>query len=448
MSIPDYCKTYTVKIETEFGYGTGCLFQPSTEEYTYVLTAKHLFQNNNKTETQTEVNNNVKIIRSIDGEKLVPLDLYHHERLDLSIIKIDLTNGLDDLIYSFQIPQHPAEVALFGYPKIRDEQNSTSAVEYKFLAENKVQMYRQEDKKVEIEPKQYQNHESIIGFSGCGVFETKSNSIRLVGIEVSMADDYDDAEGRMLFIPLKEFNSIIENNNLAELTPLCKTHFKYVVDKSFRQISNTAALRITKRILKSLAEESIINYITPKDIVDIIDLEKALINDDCVSYLNHVSFWTIWLEFLVINRFIVNAESKESNHQWIKKVYKDQHFLFLETKDWTEQLEQIVDFWRDNLDKNQSTLLISCLPNAEPLRTAINKRAFVERINRVSIADVINNSSGVQKISDGTNSINYKLMHLHRFSLKISEHISEYDKEEREIIYEIKKLIENTYHGN
>jgi hypothetical protein len=39
-------------------------------------------------------------------------------------------------------------------------------------------------------------------------------------------------------------------------------------------------------------------------------------------------------------------------------------------------------------------------------------------------------------------------MHLHRFSLKISEHISEYGKEEREIIYEIKKLIKDIYHGN
>jgi hypothetical protein len=446
MSIADYCKTYTVKIETEFGRGTGCLFQPSSEEYTYVLTAKHLFQNNDKTEIQTKINEHLLITRSLNTDKLNPLDLYHHEELDLTIVKVDLINGLDDLIYSFEIPQHPTKVALFGYPKHRNNQDN--GIEDKFLPDNTVIQYRDNIKKVEIQPIQLQDQELIIGFSGCGVFETKPNSVRLVGIEVSMADEDQDAEGRMLFIPLNEFKSIIENNNLAELIPLCKSNFKYVVDKSFRQISNTAALSITKRILKTLAEESIIDFITPNDVVDIIDIKKALINEECLSYLDHVSFWTIWLEFLVINRFIVNMEPNESNDQWMKRIYDYQHFLFLETNDWTEQLGQIVDFWREKLSKNQSTLLVSCLPNSEPSFTTIDKRAFLDRINRVAISDVINNSYGIQKINDGMNSLNYKLMHLHRFSLKISEHISEYGKEEREIIYEIKKLIKDIYHGN
>lgn len=444
MTKVDYCKAFTVKIITEHGYGTGCLFQPNTEDYSYVLTAKHLFQNQDKTIITEEVNGQIIITRSKDTSILNSQDLYHHDELDLTIIKVEPLDDLDDLLYSFEIPEYPNKVALFGYPKHRDNQDN--GIEDKFLPDNTVMQYRNSIKKVEIEPKAYQNHGSIIGFSGCGVFKVKSNSVRLVGIEVSMADDYEDGEGRMLFIPLKEFNSITRKNDIAELKPLCLSNFKHVVNKSFDKYPN--ALQITKGILQNLAKESIIDYITPEDVLNIIDVGKALINNDCRSYLDHIHFWTVWLEFLVINRFVIGNNPQEAKEEWVRKIYKNQHFLFIETDDWTYNLEEIIDFWREKLNENQSTLIISCYPDVTPLKATIPKEAFVERINRVSITDVIENSDGVHKINEGIDSFNYKLMHFHQFTKKIADDISEFGKNEQEIILEIKKVIENIYDEN
>lgn len=444
MSIVDYCKIFTVKIITEHSYGTGCLFQPNTGDYSYVLTAKHLFQNQDKTIITEEVNDHLKITRSKDTSSLNPQDLYHHHELDLTIIKVEHLDDLDDLLYSFEIPEHPNKVALFGYPKHRGNQDN--GIEDKFLPDNTVMQIRNSIKKVEIEPKNYQNHGSIIGFSGCGVFETKSNSVKLVGIEVSMADDYEDGEGRMLFIPLKEFNSITTINDIADLKPLCLSNFKHVVNKSFGKYPN--ALTISKGILQNLANDSIIDYITPEDVLNIIDVGKALINNECRSYLDHIHFWTVWLEFLVINRFLINNNPPETKEEWMRKIYKNQHFLFLETDDWTSKLEEIIDFWREKLDGNQSTLIISSYPDVAPIRATISKEAFIERINRASITSVLDNPQGVHNISDGRDSINYRLMHFYQFTKKIGEEISEFGKNEQEIILEIKNVIEYIYNEN
>jgi hypothetical protein len=446
MSLADYCKTYTVKIETEFGYGTGCLFQPSTEEYTYVLTAKHLFQNNDKSETQTEINDSVKIVRSINNGELTSLELYHHGELDLTIVKVELINGLESLLYSFQIPQYPTEVALFGYPKIRDEQNSTSAVEYKLLAENKVQLYRPEDKKVEIEPKQYQNHGSIIGFSGCGVFETKTNSIRLVGIEVSMADDHDDAEGRMLFIPLREFKSIIKKNALAELTPLCKTNFKYVVNHSFGAIPGI--LGVTKDILHDLAENSISNFITPIDVMNIIDIGQAILKDEHQSYIDHIHFWTVWLEFLVLNRFVSKVENGESKKEWLEKIFKYQHFLFLETSDWTTHLEDLIFFWRQNMEDKNKMLLVSSFPDTCPNLTILKGGAIVEQIGRASIVDVLDGENTIPHIAEAEESKDFTFSHIHGLIHEIISNSDQQETDQTTIIKKIKEVLNTIYNGN
>ncbi|MFD2916867.1 ABC-three component system protein [Psychroserpens luteus] len=444
MAKVDYCKAFTVKIITEHGYGTGCLFQPNIEDYSYVLTAKHLFQNQEKTIITEEVNAQIEITRSKDASILNPQDLYHHDELDLTIIKVEPIDDLDDLLYSFEIPEYPNKVALYGYPKYRDNQNN--GIEDKFLPDNTVIQYRNLIKKVEIEPRTYQNHGSIIGFSGCGVFEMKSNTPRLIGIEVSMADDYEDGEGRMLFIPLKEFNSITLSNNIAKLKPLYLSNFKHVVNKSFGKYPN--ALKISKSILQNLANNSIVDYITPEDILNIIDVGKALINNDCRSYLDHIHFWTVWLEFLVINRFMISNNPPEEKEEWMRKINKNQHFLFIETDDWTSKVEEIIDFWREKLEGNQSTLIISSYPDVAPIKATISKQSVVERINRVSITSVLDSPQEVHNISDGRGSVNYRLMHFYQFTIKIAEDISEFGKNEQEIIQEIKSVIEKIYNEN
>tara|TARA_R110002072_G_scaffold302796_1_gene488829 strand:+ start:18707 stop:19168 length:462 start_codon:yes stop_codon:yes gene_type:complete len=102
-------KKHTVKV----GSGSGCLFQPMDEGYTYILTAKHLFQTDEpKAENRAYVENGSEIMLTFQYhdndewiEDPVPfileigVNFFPHEKaqVDAVILKIPYKEGFDNI---------------------------------------------------------------------------------------------------------------------------------------------------------------------------------------------------------------------------------------------------------------------------------------------------------------------------------------------------------------
>ena len=79
------------KISIMINNGTGVLFQPMSNEFTYILTAKHNVQFKNQDNIYVDKNiedivlkNNLGIVLNLEIK-----GMYHHQSLDISIIKIN-----------------------------------------------------------------------------------------------------------------------------------------------------------------------------------------------------------------------------------------------------------------------------------------------------------------------------------------------------------------------
>ncbi len=86
-TIEDQLRFYAVKVNE----GSGCLFQPDSKEYTYVLTVKHNLEIENSVgEKELIALNDIKIYRgNVDGERISDIIAFElHETLDLALIVI------------------------------------------------------------------------------------------------------------------------------------------------------------------------------------------------------------------------------------------------------------------------------------------------------------------------------------------------------------------------
>ena len=81
MSFSEQCKKCSVLVDG----GSGVLFQPMTEEYTYILTAKHNLYDGLVEKSISDV----KYILYGENEAKDILGKYEHSTLDIAILKIE-----------------------------------------------------------------------------------------------------------------------------------------------------------------------------------------------------------------------------------------------------------------------------------------------------------------------------------------------------------------------
>ena len=90
MSTIDKFRLFSVKV----GAGSGCLFQPTSESYTYVLTARHVVEGANVTQVQRELigENGAIQIESID---IIGQPYFHpNKEVDAAILKVSFVKTL------------------------------------------------------------------------------------------------------------------------------------------------------------------------------------------------------------------------------------------------------------------------------------------------------------------------------------------------------------------
>ena len=210
------------------GGGSGFLIQPKTEEYTYIITAKHLFFNegnssigeDNIEKKDGEIIEITRIVednKDFKSEKLVfkiqkNKNYFPHTEADIAILKTEFISDFEQVILEYNI-NNISNYLICGYPsKLRESENfSEKFTNHKvdrIISDNNVSCRAQLSVGTLI-------HSDINGMSGCGVLKIIDDNISLIGIQSKVPAS--NGNGQIDFVPIKFLKEIITNNGLHDL---------------------------------------------------------------------------------------------------------------------------------------------------------------------------------------------------------------------------------------
>lgn len=339
------------------GEGSGCLFQPMSEEYTYILTAKHLF---------------FKKKESARGEAIVS------EMLDGEVIKIErhskTENGWEEIEVAFKLqkgtnyfPHRDADIAILkieylpGFDNISIHDQIVGEDDYELCGSpdttrdnNEGERYTTYEVERFITSGNYNhsaqlfgslNQTNIEGMSGGGILKIVTNHITIVGIQSKMASSTLPA-GQIGFVPMKYFNEIVDYPEYAEklekLLPLYLGSFSFFKEDIFNLKPGLSekerAERLTE-ILKAKALDIQESDITPLTIKDYLHDKLLLLSNQDKGELQKKKIWSIWLELLTILNIAKNNSHCAND---LPTIFKKVRLFYSDVDE---------DFWVKHLDE-------------------------------------------------------------------------------------------------
>ena len=250
MSFSENCRRCSVKVDN----GTGVLVSPNTEEYSYILTAKHNLYHDYENKKCTEPKDSIKLVAYDESIKLSLLKIYELDECnrDIAILKIKKVDIYSPKIFLNKI-KIGDEVFLYGYPENRRKDKYTKEEQTPVL---KLEVLDpQETNEIIVKNDEYYEKKDINGYSGGGVFKNINDESYLVGIEFRM--DFNDKSKeqnntRLRFFSIKAFDEIVDkyNDELVYLDDTKNFNKKYNVEDTVIDLGNTKSI-----ILKTVPVE-------------------------------------------------------------------------------------------------------------------------------------------------------------------------------------------------
>ena len=342
ISLQDLAKQHTVKLNA----GSGVLLNGATDEYSYVLTAKHVVMGCGTDEQPNCVDCStcaksaaciapecaqISINKYPDGNQLVATEIFRSEKWDVLILKIPYQPDLS-LCVSFDDIEHDAAISLFGYPKTDHENPNVFSSQIKRFECRK---HDQVDniKRIIVRNDSFADQDGVAGFSGGGFFDfdVETNSFFLVSIENRM-DDAEADHGHICGVMLNAYSELIEEHNLAKLKPLHLTDFKHSKKHIFHaeDLSNEKSLDGVRNVFSIVIQEHVLpTKETPLTILDKFS-EKLLTYRQKHQELQDKSLWIWFLEFLTIQLIIQPPMSFTERWEisYLDEIFNSYRFIF------------------------------------------------------------------------------------------------------------------------
>lgn len=417
----DELKLYTVRVNN----GSGCLFQPilNGDEFTYILTAKHIFENGMRDENDEIVppisdGTEISIFRQVnnDGQwQKIPIPFtltrgvtyFPHLVADAAILKIDFLPGFDQIV-SNDIPRIKSTYYLNGFPNQfagqPDEAYATYSIK-EFEASGDHSQNAQLTNNV-------LNKLQVEGMSGGGILELTDVQISIIGIQSRMKHSQ-YANGKICFVPMKYFSEIINyeeyNPFLTRLHPPFVGKFEFLREEAFTlkvDAWDENAMLSIRIHLKNKALGVIQSDVTPIGIKELFK-NRLLIDENETYCLDTKSIWIAWLEFLTIMNIV-----KEANLTILQlnETFDSIRLKYLDTNDWT-------DFIPNKLSKSDylglqpdSTVIIST--RMPPERPFIIPKGRIVDITRVYDKSGFRTDKGIDPFTS------FNFVHLDYFKKK------------------------------
>lgn len=364
MSFSEKCRKCSVIVDG----GSGVLFQPMTEQYSYVLTAKHNLYNDTTQDSYTQPKNREDIkITLHDGSEKNILQKYEHNSLDIAVLKIDKIR-IESPLKQFNEVKNGDAYKFYGYPEIRRQnQKVEDMIQYFDLTVGEVLRTQIVSKNEE-----YFEKKSIDGCSGGGVFRQDGDNFYLVGIECRMDAQATSEENntRLRFIFIEAFDEIIGQNQ-SELEPLYPPYmndFNLLVEHIFLLNDYEEKRDFVRNRLKYLSR-TYIAKITPMAIKNKFETD-LLINGFDINHVANSELWQMYLEFILLDILIDCKE--DLTLEKIQEIYKKRKILFAKADRWIELKEEILKSNLLGLQKN-STVFIACDGDRRPHKVDLKK---------------------------------------------------------------------------
>lgn len=355
--------------------GSGCLFQPMTDEYTYIFTAKHVFLSDSNNPDSlitddceiTKFTNDGMAWRSetITYKPVLGDNYFPHEKTDLVLLKIPYQQNLST-IYIQDYFHSETTCKLCGFPKAL-EQNSISD---RYTFHNINNFIASGDYCYTAQLDSTLTQENIEGMSGGGILRLFGEDIFFVGIQSKMATANISVQaGQIAFIPVKYIHEILDYpwniGKLCKLHPPFYQNFAFLKDDSFNikpGIEQKDVVDSLTEVLRSHAQNIINNNITPLSIRENLG-ERLLyvINKQTNTDLEKKKIWIVWLELLTILNI---AKDKRHTNKDLKELFKTIRLIYSDTDEdfWVKHIEDLLDVDYAELEEKGLVVVASNCP--------------------------------------------------------------------------------------
>lgn len=422
--------------------GSGCIFQPMDNTYSYVLTAKHNIANADDQITQFtrfKLNNNSWDKIEIPFEDLVENENYFpHPNRDIAIIKIEKIHDLDNIIRIDDFESERIGYLLVGYPEPRRNANPDIKANWYRCDENVTIQGLRANQLIEGKVPGNAGYEEIVGHSGGGILKISGDYILLAGIQNKMVDAENEQLGRIEFSPINLFDEII-NAHQQQLSALCPPFYKsfaFLKEQIMKLEGCFQNIEYTKQFLRDITDEIAKNPLTPHIIKKRLRERLLVYGEKHSSYYNQ-GLWAAWLEFLIVLKIVgLNPNTEEE----LDNIFNRYRVIYSSSKeDWSKLMTDIIRSDYKGLKKGGCLIFAN---ETEPKISVLGKGI---------IPDV---SKSIQKkqmnIDDGINHPfeSFKHMHIYAFQQKcIVDKAEDYTQfnniNENELLQKLKQEYEN-----
>lgn len=409
MAKRDLLPKFIVKVEG----GSGCLFQPLNDDYSYVLTAKHVISGNNEPlivrQTLGENDNLLNETLQIIGIPFRHTD----ENKDAAIIKIQKIEGIELLLRDELSSEYRNGYYLCGHPNSRVN-NGYSFRDNKLEIQNKKQHGY-----FEAELSRVANRTEIVGQSGGGIIKVEESCFLLAGIQKQMsASDGIEQLGRIDFMPLSFFDEIIEENEneLSKLFPPYIGSFERLLNEIFPLVGIQIAAQkksLIQNELKIIAK-SLCDDFTPQKLIEIYKDSLLVLGTD-KGVINHRELWISFLELLSINQ--LHHEYKITLEE-LKHIHKSKKLYFTDSKEWISKLE---DIYRSDLSEVEKggLIVIGSTIDTKPTTIELDK-GFIGDICTVPNKEMNISNTVTDPFNDLT------IVHIFKFQKRVIDNYREF----------------------
>lgn len=302
-TIEEQLRHFAVKVNN----GSGCIFQPDSKEYTYVLTVKHNLEVTSDGEKVLIPTHDIKIYRgNADGEPIPNIVGYEvHDTLDLALIVIPYV-GETEIFLTHSIPAKDEHLVIYGYPS-RLNANAEKRENVRCICD----MQREDLLSTEIRTEAGQHtwdintQRAMVGFSGCGVFADVNGILVLKGIFPELKDPT-GANNKLVSFYISNFNSIADKLGRKHLLPSTLLSFQPYTNKAFRRVNPGL-----KEVFNINIERVSTGGISPIAIAERNKDKLTLpVSKNYSDNLSQSKLWEAWLELLTVLN-IVTPENQD-----------------------------------------------------------------------------------------------------------------------------------------
>jgi hypothetical protein len=376
--------------------GSGVLVNAMTQEFSYVLTARHAIS--------VEVARNVVSDHNKTAIEVLGVMIFPGEgqqaALDCAILKVAYQADVSQRSWNATHLPPSANLTFVGLPGT--ERASTTPIKH-WTGHSAGVVNQLITLALEGDP----GKAVIQGMSGGGVYHIDNGYPYLVGVEFEMeASHLDNQYGRVYCHGLARYHELLNFHASAPMIPPHMECFSRIRDRIFEfNADDPDNVKLLKDALLGFSDALIASGMPPPyDIMKRYNVQLLLDAGDH-SVLETRELWVAYLEFVVISAIM--DETGIANSGYISGIDKKRRLLYTsDNTNWVRRLDEILRISRKLLDKDGTLVVASPQANAKPFPKGFMLESVIS-----NIAIVPGQPFSIDEVESGIYT-SYKLTHL------------------------------------